>query len=91
MNEFEKDLGGQSNDLLEALSLGNYLIVLMKIMENVTVSFVIPFYLQSAPVHSANSVKRIQWHAGGCSLALLCNSRPLVASGNETYERNRTN
>jgi hypothetical protein len=36
--------------------------------------FVIPFYLQSVPVHSANCVKkRIQLHVEEYSLALLCN------------------
>jgi hypothetical protein len=36
--------------------------------------FVIPFYLQSVPVQSANCVKtRIQWHVEECSVALLCN------------------
>jgi hypothetical protein len=36
--------------------------------------FVIPFYLQSVLVHSANCVKTcIQWHVEECSVALLCN------------------
>jgi small neutral amino acid transporter SnatA (MarC family) len=35
--------------------------------------FVIPFYLQSAPVHSANSVKFIRCHVEECSVALFCN------------------
>jgi hypothetical protein len=36
--------------------------------------FVVPFYLQSVLVHSANCVKTcIQWHVEECSLALLCN------------------
>jgi hypothetical protein len=36
---------------------------------------VIPFYLQSVPVHSAICVKkkRVQCHVEECSLALLCN------------------
>jgi hypothetical protein len=35
--------------------------------------FVIPLYLQSVLVHSANCVKkRIQWHVEEYSLALLC-------------------
>jgi hypothetical protein len=38
--------------------------------------FVIPFYLQSVLVHSANCVKTcIQWHVEECSLALLCNEK----------------
>jgi hypothetical protein len=37
--------------------------------------FVIPFYLQSILVHSANCVKTcIQWHVEECSVALLCKS-----------------
>jgi hypothetical protein len=36
--------------------------------------FVIPFYLQSLLVHSANCVKTcIHWHVEECSVALLCN------------------
>jgi hypothetical protein len=36
--------------------------------------FVIPFYLQSVLVHSANCVKTcIQWHEEECSVALHCN------------------
>jgi hypothetical protein len=35
--------------------------------------FVIPFYLQSVLVHSANCVARIQWHVEECSVGLLCN------------------
>jgi hypothetical protein len=36
--------------------------------------FVIPFYLQSVPVYSANCIKtRIQWHVEECSVAILCN------------------
>jgi hypothetical protein len=35
---------------------------------------VIPFYLQSVLVHTANCVKTcIQWHAEECSVAFLCN------------------
>jgi hypothetical protein len=38
------------------------------------VFLVIPFYLQSVLVYSANYVKTcIQWHVEECSLALLCN------------------
>jgi hypothetical protein len=34
--------------------------------------FIIPFYLQSVLVHSANCVKRhIQWHVEECSVVLL--------------------
>jgi hypothetical protein len=37
--------------------------------------FVIPFYLQSVLVHSANCVKTcIQWHVEECSVALLSTS-----------------
>jgi hypothetical protein len=36
--------------------------------------FVIPFYLQSVLVHSANYVKTcIQWHEEECLIALFCN------------------
>jgi hypothetical protein len=36
--------------------------------------FVIPFYLQPVPVHSANCVKTcIQWHVEECSVVHLCN------------------
>jgi hypothetical protein len=35
--------------------------------------FVIPFYLQSVPVHSANCVETcIQWHVEECSVVLHC-------------------
>jgi hypothetical protein len=36
-------------------------------------SFVIPFYLQSVPVHSANGVKTYTAASEECSVALLCN------------------
>jgi hypothetical protein len=35
--------------------------------------FMIPFYLQSVLVHSANCVKDMAWHVEECSVALLCN------------------
>jgi hypothetical protein len=56
--------------------------------------FVIPFYLQSVPVHSANCVKM---YTMACRRELssdplqLTGSRPLVAVGNETYKLNLKN
>jgi hypothetical protein len=48
--------------------------------------FVIPFYLQSVLVHSANYVKTcIQWHVEECSLALLCKSG---LSFNQSFSQN---
>jgi hypothetical protein len=56
--------------------------------------FVIPFYLQSVPVHSANCVKTYTMalrRVHSSSPLKLIGSRPLVAFGNKTYRPNLTN
>jgi hypothetical protein len=48
-------------------------LMMANVAETCSVSLVIPFHLQSVPVHSANCVKTcIQWHVEECSVALLC-------------------
>jgi hypothetical protein len=44
-----------------------------QLLQYVKIFFVIPFYLQSIPVHSANCVKAYRVHVEECSVALLCN------------------
>jgi hypothetical protein len=52
-------------------------------------SFVIPFYSQSVPVHSANCIKT---YTVACSTSLyLMGSKPLVAFGKKTYKLNLKN